>query len=121
MRAKLKGRTFLARGGNGKTTRQQEAIAQALGLPMEYAIPTAPVAGQFPSLPPSYKVDLACPEKRLAIVVDGRSHNSPKWKFLDRRKTEILCALGWSVLRFSNREVDTNLTAVLATIRTSMT
>ena len=31
-----------------------------------------------------------------------RTHNTQKWKFLDKRKTAVLKALGWSVLRFSN-------------------
>lgn len=109
MSAKLRGRTFLARGGNGKTTIPQEMLAAALRLPMEHAILTEPVKGQFPSLPPCYKVDLADPSRKLAIEVDGNSHRTKKWKFLDRRKTEILQALGWSVLRFSNEEVLTGL------------
>ena len=108
----LKGRTFLARGGNGTLTRQQKKLCQALGLPksaMEYAIPTLKAKGHFPSLPTAYKVDLAIPEVKLAIEVDGKTHKTKKWKFLDQRKTEILNFLGWTVLRFWNKEVDQDL------------
>ena len=113
----MSGRTFLARGGNGKLTPHQEAVANALGLPMEYAIPTRPVKGQFKSLPTNYKVDIADPARRLVIEIDGATHNTKKWKYLDRRKTEVLNALGWSVLRFSNQRVDSDLDSVLEEIR----
>jgi hypothetical protein len=113
----MSGRTFLARGGNGKLTPQQEAVANALGLPMEYAIPTRAVKGQFKSLPSCYKVDIADPARRLAIEIDGSTHRTKKWKFLDKRKTEVLNALGWSVLRFSNQKVDSDLEDVLREIR----
>lgn len=116
MRQTLKGRTFLARGGNGTLTQPQLLLAQATGFAMEYAIATAPVAGQFPSLPHCYKVDLADPSHKLAIEVDGQSHQLKKWRYLDKRKTAVLNALGWSVLRFSNQQVLEDLPAVLAHI-----
>ena len=84
---------------------------------MEYAIPTKLVKHKFKSLPTCYKVDIADPARRLAIEIDGPSHNTKKWKFLDKRKTEVLNALGWSVLRFSNQRVDSDLEAVLREIR----
>ena len=113
----MSGRTFLARGGNGILTPQQETVANALGLPTEYAIPTSPVKHQFKALPTCYKVDIADPTRMLAIEIDGRTHNTKKWKFLDQRKMEVLGALGWSVLRFSNQRVDSDLEAILREIR----
>jgi hypothetical protein len=120
-RQKLIGRTFLSRGGNGKQTPEQEAVATALGLPMEHPIATASVKHLFPSLPPCYKVDVACPASLLAVEIDGSSHNTRKWKFLDARKTEVLNALGWRVLRFSNQQVREDLPSVLDAIKSSMT
>jgi hypothetical protein len=113
----MSGRTFLARGGNGTLTHQQLAVAKALGLPMEYPISTKLVMDQFKSLPTCYKVDIADPGKMLAIEIDGATHRTKKWQFLDRRKTEVLNALGWSVLRFSNQRVDSDLVGVLKEIR----
>jgi Protein of unknown function (DUF559) len=108
-----KGKTFISRGGNGKLTKQQIALAGATGLPMEFSIGIpGHISGQFECLPRNYKVDLACPSAKVAIEVDGDSHKSKRWKFLDRRKEAILSALGWSVLRFWNMEVDQNLQAV---------
>ena len=116
----LRGRTFLSRGGNGKLTEPQKLLAKMLHAPMEYAISTKPVRGQFKSLPPSYKVDLAVPRARIAIEVDGHSHKTKKWKFLDRRKTSVLNALGWSVLRFWNHEVLKDPQAVMDRINRSI-
>jgi very-short-patch-repair endonuclease len=109
MSAKLRGRTFLSRGGNGKTTVPQEMLAKALGWEMETAIGIANVPFQSP--PTCYKVDIGNKELKIAIEVDGNSHKTKKWKFLDKRKTEILNYLGWSVLRFWNKEIleDLNL------------
>lgn len=118
MRRSLQGRTFVARGGNGQTTKPQQILAEKLGLPMEHVIVTAPVKGQFPSLPHCYKVDLADPISQTAIEVDGRTHELKLWRFLDHRKTEILTALGWSVLRFTNKQVMADPDAVAHQIRT---
>lgn len=111
-RSSLVGRTFLSRGGNGKITKQQEQLRLALNLPtssLEYVICTKEVRHRFPSLPPSYKVDLAIPEVNLVIEVDGKTHKEKKWKFLDGRKTAVLRSLGWTVLRFWNEEIDQDL------------
>lgn len=106
MRRSLSGRTFLARGGNGALTEPQLKLSRALGeLPMEYPIMTAPVASRFKSLPNCYKVDIAYPALKVAVEVDGNTHKQKKWKFLDRRKTEVLNALGWTVLRFWNWDI----------------
>lgn len=106
------GQTFLSRGGNGTVTKQQEQLRQALGLledTLEYPVLTAKAAAEFPSLPPCYKVDLAIPELKLAIEVDGRTHKEKRWRYLDQRKTAVLNHLGWTVLRFWNKEIDQDL------------
>jgi very-short-patch-repair endonuclease len=88
---------------------------------MEYAIQTRPAVGKFESLPNCYKVDLASPEHKLAIEVDGKTHKLKRWKFLDRRKTAVLNFLGWKVLRFWNEEVSENPRAIAEKIRLYMT
>jgi very-short-patch-repair endonuclease len=117
------GRTFLARGGNGTITKQQEKLRQALGLPesaLEFAIFTNNAKGSFPSLPIAYKVDLGIPEVKLAIEVDGASHKKKKWKFLDQRKTAVLNHLGWTVLRFWNAEIDQDLNRCVQTVMSTI-
>lgn len=116
MRKSKQGQTFLSRGGNSTITEPQRILSEALGLPIEHPIVTAPVKGQFPSLPNCYKVDIADLDRKLAIEVDGKTHRLKRWKFLDARKTSVLNALGWSVLRFSNERVMQDLEAVIAEI-----
>jgi hypothetical protein len=107
MRKKLAGRTFLSRGGNGKLTPQQILLHQMLGDEwiMELPIPTREYKGTEKSLPFCYKVDIAHPKQKVIIEIDGKSHKTEKWKFLDKRKTNILTSLGWKVLRFWNEEI----------------
>lgn len=101
------------RGGNGQLTRQQEALAKALGWPTEYAIPTQ----KIPGTPKNYKVDIACPEIKLAIEVDGHSHTLPSRREEDRKKEKALESLGWKILRFWNQEIDSDIEGCLSKIR----
>ena len=91
-------------------------LGRLTGWEVEYSIRTAEVKDQFPSLPNHYCVDLALPELKIAVEVDGASHRTKKWKFLDKRKTEVLNALGWIVLRFWNEEVETDINMVMTKI-----
>jgi hypothetical protein len=50
-------------------------------------------------LPSNFKVDLAHPDKHIAIELDGGSHNR-KRREADERKTYFLQSRGWLVLRF---------------------
>ena len=105
----MKGRPFVSRGGNGQLAKQQSRLHDATGLPMEYAIPTRDVKHLFEAIPHCYKVDLSEPVVKLAVEVDGKSHKLAKWRSFDALKTEVLNALGWTVLRFTNEEVDESL------------
>lgn len=49
-----------------------------------------------------YFLDVAFPEARLAIEIDGRAHHSSAAAFQnDRRRQNDLVAAGWTVLRFT--------------------
>ena len=101
-------------GGNGTgPTKPQLALASLLGWPMEYVVPT----GGLPGYPSHYKLDLANPERRIAIEVDGVSHLSKRVQAKDLKKTRFLEARGWTVLRFRNAEVLEDLPAVISRIR----
>jgi hypothetical protein len=121
MKESSKGRTyFSARGGNGQITKPQIVLHEATGLKMEYPVITSSVKALFPDVPHAYKVDLADAETKLAVEVDGESHNNPRQKSLDAKKTEVLNSLGWTVLRFTNEEVDSNLNACVQTITSTI-
>jgi very-short-patch-repair endonuclease len=53
--------------------------------------------------PTCYKPDLAFPEIKLAVEVDGASHSRLDRQSQDVKKTNFLTGLGWTVLRFSNK------------------
>ena len=110
--ATIRGKTFSGqRGGNGQLTPEQLALQLALGWPVEYAIPTGNPAWKYAV------VDLANPELRIAIECDGASHHTRKQRARDARKTAMLTALGWTLLRFWNAEITGDLEKVLATKR----
>ncbi|HLD07778.1 MAG TPA: endonuclease domain-containing protein [Candidatus Peribacterales bacterium] len=64
-----------------------------------------------------YIVDFYCPEKHLIIEVDGGIHNTADQMDHDEIRTEIITALGFRIIRFSNEEVLQHLRMVLQRIR----
>lgn len=118
-----KGQTFLSRGGNGQLTKPQKYLLNLLGWSLKRAelpIRTLSVREKFKSLPTCYKVDLGHRETKTAIEVDGGSHKSKFWRFIDKRKTEVLNELGWIVLRFWNEEVLSSGNEVARNIRATI-
>ncbi len=63
-----------------------------------------------------YVVDFYCPEKRIAIELDGGHHTEKTNLLLDAERDKALKVLNIRVLRFWNHEVKTNLYGVLETI-----
>ncbi|NTV55541.1 MAG: endonuclease domain-containing protein [Candidatus Moranbacteria bacterium] len=61
-----------------------------------------------------YIVDFYCPEKKLAVELDGWQHGE-KCEY-DAERTRYLESLGLSVLRFWNDEVNENLDDVVLNI-----
>ena len=49
--------------------------------------------------------DIANPELKIAIEVDGETHSSPKGRDRDNRKEGLLKEYGWKILRFKNEEI----------------
>lgn len=91
------------RGGNGRgLTEPQQQMLDALGptwVP-EFALSLGP---RTPGYPTHYKLDLAQPELRVAIELDGNTHRSRRT--LDVKKDAKVASLGWTVLRFWNAEI----------------
>lgn len=84
------------RGGNGRgPTEPQRLLHAALG----------PGPRRQPGFPTNYKLDLAHPGLRIGIEVDGASHNTMAGRQRDAKKADKLASLGWTVLRFSNRDI----------------
>jgi very-short-patch-repair endonuclease len=61
-----------------------------------------------------YIVDFYCPRCRLVVEIDGDSH--AEQEHYDKQRTHFLQIRGYRVIRFTNREVENELEAVLESI-----
>lgn len=100
-----KGRTFLPfRGGNGTGMSPTEALIAPLmpeGFTWNYVIPSGGFGLGYPS---NYKLDFADPNRMVCLEVDGPSHRTRQGQERDRRKTERLQLLGWTLRRIDNEK-----------------
>jgi hypothetical protein len=68
-----------------------------------------------------YRLDLAYPDRRLALELDGRQwHSSPEAVRADRIRERRLVALGWRILRFSWDDVFERPDHVVAAIQAAL-
>lgn len=67
-----------------------------------------------------YVVDFVTLDGKLIIEVDGVTHSTPSELDRDKRRTEVLEACGFLVVRVSNTDVYENLEGVLELIATSL-
>ncbi|MBU1355060.1 MAG: endonuclease domain-containing protein [Candidatus Edwardsbacteria bacterium] len=61
-------------------------------------------------------VDFYCPEKRLAIELDGDVHEVERQAGYDKARQKAIEALGIKILRFANEEVIENIEGVIKAI-----
>jgi len=64
----------------------------------------------------NYIMDFFCPKAKLVVEVDGGQHYSGEKQKSDFKRDEYLKRIGIKVLRFSDREVLTNMDGVLENI-----
>ena len=64
-----------------------------------------------------YVLDFYCPELKLAIEIDGPSHNSPEAKDYDRHRQQFVESFDIQFLRFPNQLVYYHLEFVVSTIQ----
>jgi leucyl-tRNA synthetase len=65
----------------------------------------------------SFIVDFVCVEKKLVIEVDGGYHLDEQQKKYDQSRTEFLNESGFTEIRFSNEDIQKNISASLEKIR----
>jgi hypothetical protein len=94
-------------GGNGRgLSEAQRVLFLALGCGWKAEYIVAMDKGmQVKGYPTHYKVDLANERAKVAVEVDGGSHNCLSVKARDVKKTKYLESKGWKVFRFQNGEV----------------
>jgi very-short-patch-repair endonuclease len=68
----------------------------------------------------SYIADFVCHAVKLVIELDGGQHFSDGREIADNRRSAIIEAKGFRVLRFSNHDVMTNRAGVLETIASAI-
>ena len=108
------------RGGNGKPMPLgQQALAAALGWPMEVAIPTGRKKAER-MYPTCYKVDVGNEALKVAIEVDGNSHRTIVGKSRDAKKDAFLASIGWKVFRFTNEDVQQDLSGCVQAVLSSI-
>ena len=65
----------------------------------------------------TFVVDFYCPKLKLAIELDGASHDMNEMNIYDREREEVIKTFEIIFIRFRNEEVYSNLEAVLDTIK----
>ena len=60
----------------------------------------------------AYIADFYCAKARLVVELDGGGHYEAEQQRLDEQRTKSLEAMGLTVVRFSNRDVDRNFDGV---------
>lgn len=78
-----------------------------------------PVTSQYPIKYGSveYPIDFALPHLKIAIEADGETfHSSPKQVTHDKERDMKLAQLGWTVLRFTDSEIEDKIERVMSTI-----
>jgi len=68
-----------------------------------------------------YILDFYCPERKLAVELDGGQHNEPRSKEYDSVRSEYLQTHGIDVLRFWNHEVLLEVQSVFAKVEEKVT
>jgi len=64
-----------------------------------------------------YTIDFAMPDIKLGIEVDGELfHSTDEQVASDRQRDSKLSSLGWTVVRFTDREVDSEMRQVMETV-----
>ena len=64
-----------------------------------------------------YIVDFYCPSKRLVVEIDGSEHFTKEGEEYDKIRTKFFEGLSIKVIRFSNKEINTNLNMTIQKIR----
>jgi hypothetical protein len=66
------------------------------------------------------RVDLAWPERRVAVEYDGLWHGTPAQFHRDRRRLNALVAAGWTVIHVTSTQLRTGLDQTVRQIRTAL-
>lgn len=110
---------------NGKTAGQRAAEADAPATRLWMALKHFPgVAQEFEGAIPGrrFKLDVAFPEHKLCIEVDGWEwHGKHKGDFQrDRERQNLLTLHGWRILRFTASDLRNQLSSCVAMVQQAL-
>ena len=74
-----------------------------------------PIFFQYMNKKTFFVADFYCHENRLVVEIDGKSHDYQKE--YDALRTYIINSLGMEVVRFPNKEIETDVDEVLKKLR----
>lgn len=119
---KERGLKPVSRGGNGTGMTPAERLLapamDALGLVWNHPVS---LGKRQPGYPTNYKLDFACPIRKVGLEVDGNSHRPRLRQEQDRKKEAKLAELGWLVFRMSNAATESlSTTSPLSDILTTL-
>ena len=60
----------------------------------------------------NYIVDFCCSSKKIIIELDGAQHYEDEGERKDRIRDSVLCSMGYTVLRYTDKEVNANFKGV---------
>lgn len=120
---KARGHRPPKRGGNGQITTQQRNLLTLLGAEWIAEFPVPVRQHRRQRLPKHLKIDVANPSRKIAIELDGHSHQSPTRRLQDSRKSNFLAQNGWCVFRITNQRAEELSTTCTSpdTLLTSLT
>jgi very-short-patch-repair endonuclease len=102
----------LGDGAAAESERRMHQLLRRAGIRGWVANYSVTVAGH------RYEIDVALPERRIAIEVDGYRYHSDDNRFqADRTKQNALLSSGWSVLRFTWADIEERPGYVVTQIR----
>jgi hypothetical protein len=96
------------KGGNGQelteVVKKVLELLTPLGFDREVGISTKGQTSSYQNVPFSYKTDFGHRSKKIALELDGVCHSPFIQKEIDKKKTEVLESLGWTVVRIKHRK-----------------
>lgn len=115
---------FIKRIAFGNSRRELDAHLAKCESPIEAMFVEAawPVLSQYGRLVTQYRisyyrVDVALPELKIAIEIDGREwHNTELQTENDKARDRALMRLGWQTIRYPGREVYADAAACVAEV-----
>lgn len=109
------------RGGNGTgPTKPQLLLHSLVGGELEFIV-LCGRGRRRGGWPTCYKVDIGFPDYKLAVEIDGPTHEAPRQKLIDERRSVRLGLLGWRVLRFTNDQITKNPMKAARMVKSFMT